>query len=39
LVKRLDLRQQRLLLLETLKMEDSPGQGWLAVSMQQRQVT
>jgi hypothetical protein len=34
LAKRLDLRQQRLLLPETLRLEDSPDRGWLAVSMQ-----
>jgi hypothetical protein len=39
LVKRLDLRPQRLLLLETLKVEEPPEQGWSTVSMQQCQVT
>jgi hypothetical protein len=35
LAKRLELRQLLLLLLrETLKVEDSPDRGWLAVSMQ-----
>jgi len=34
LVKRLESRQQRLLLRETLKVEDSPDRGWLAASMQ-----
>jgi hypothetical protein len=34
LVKRLEFRQQRLLLPEILKVEDPPERGWLAVSMQ-----
>ncbi len=34
LVKRLEFRQQRLLLREILKVEDPPDRGWLAVSMQ-----
>jgi hypothetical protein len=34
LVNRLEFRQQRLLLRETLKVEDSPDRGWLAASMQ-----
>ena len=34
MVKRLDLPQQRQLLREILKVEDSPDRGWSAVSMQ-----
>ena len=38
-VKRLDLRLQRPLLRETLKMAEPPRQGLLAVSMRQPQAT
>ena len=34
----LDLCPQQLLLQETLKVEDSPYQGWLVVSMQQHRL-
>jgi hypothetical protein len=34
LAKRLEFRQQRLLLREISKVEDPPEQGWLTVSMQ-----
>jgi hypothetical protein len=34
LVKRLEFRQQRLLLREISKVEDPPDWGWLPVSMQ-----